>query len=107
MGAASIATLFMAGNVYEKYYPVYDEYNTYALSVAQKSSPDDFMINESSTIFDVHNKTIGTLKENADMAYLKYEKIPENVVNAFVAVEDQSFWEKKKKKAKQFDDEDN
>ncbi|MCR5404030.1 MAG: penicillin-binding protein [Butyrivibrio sp.] len=93
MGATSIATLIIAANVYEKYYPVYDEYNTYALSVAQKSSSDDFMINESSTIFDVHNKTIGTLKENADMTYLKYDDIPENVINAFVAVEDQSFWE--------------
>lgn len=78
--------------VFTKVYPVYEEYNAYAESVASSIDKKDFSINESSIIYDDDNRVLAVVKEDADTEYLGYDDIPEAVVNAFIAVEDRTFW---------------
>lgn len=72
--------------------PVYHQYDRYAMKVVQESEPSDFQIDESSTIYNKNGNPIVVLHEGADLMYLTYDEIPANVVNAFVAVEDQTYW---------------
>ena len=76
-----------------KYLPVYKEYNNETDLLLAKSSVEDFKINESSIIYDTYGNVLSVLRENADMTYLDYNNIPLDVINAFVAIEDRSFWE--------------
>lgn len=76
-----------------KFVPLYNEYNQYATNVVNNSSIDDFQINESSTIYDSNKKVIAVLKDGADLHYISYDKIPKDVVNAFIAIEDRTFWD--------------
>ena len=78
--------------VFTKVYPLYEEYNSYAEGVASSIDKKDFSINESSVIYDNDNRVLAVIKEDADTEYLRYDDIPEDVVNAFIAVEDRSFW---------------
>ncbi len=72
--------------------PTYDMYSEYAKETVNNSSYDDFRIAESSIIYDKNNRIIANLHETADTEYLTYNEIPENVVNAFIAIEDRTFW---------------
>ena len=75
-----------------KVYPTFDEWNKYAERVATSINKDDFNINESSQIFGADGELLATVKEDADTAYLEYSQIPQYAIDAFVAVEDRSFW---------------
>ena len=75
-----------------KVLPIYKEYNAFAEDVVKNISIDDFSINESSTIYDSDNNVIAVVKEDADLAYIEYDDIPQYVVDAFVAIEDRTFW---------------
>lgn len=47
-----------------------------------------------STIYDVNGKELMTLSTaNSNRVYTKYEDIPEDLANAFIAIEDQRFWD--------------
>lgn len=73
-----------------------DIYRAYQESVTtiNTSSPSDFAIDESSVIYDANNIKIATLKENGYSESIKsYSDIPLNVVNAFVSIEDRTFWD--------------
>lgn len=75
-----------------KIYPTFDKWNKYAERVATSINKDDFNINESSQIFGANGELLATVKEDADTAYLPYNQIPQYAIDAFVAVEDRSFW---------------
>lgn len=63
-----------------------------AMELADKSVADDFSINEGSVIYDNKGEVLANLYDTRFTTYLSYEDIPKDVVNAFVSIEDRSFW---------------
>ena len=78
---------------YKKVRPIYDEYNAFAEEVVNNSSAETFRPEETTFIYDANGKVLIKLRGDKDTAYLTYDKIPTQVIDAFVAVEDRSFWE--------------
>ena len=76
-----------------KIYPLYTEYRQMAEQVVDESTPDTFRLQESSYIYDVNGDVIAKLTMDEDSYYLPYDEIPEYAIQAFVAVEDRTFWE--------------
>lgn len=67
-----------------------------ATRIASESRPSDFQSSEGASIYDTNGRLITTLSQDTrDRADLSYDEIPENVINAFVAIEDRSFWSNK------------
>lgn len=62
-----------------------------AKEIAATSKREDFLSDKATKIYSSDDKLIATLYENKENTYLTYDKIPENVVNAFIAIEDRSF----------------
>ncbi|PAB56819.1 penicillin-binding protein 1A [Anaeromicrobium sediminis] len=64
-----------------------------------KSSPEvDFsqmgtLLNENSFILDDNGELVEKVKSDSLRTIVKYDKIPENVINAFLAIEDRSFFD--------------
>ena len=73
--------------------PYYDEYNKFATDAVNSSTYETFQIDQSTFIYDNNDKLLVKLKGNKDSEYLKYEDIPADIINAFIAVEDRSFWD--------------
>jgi len=71
---------------------IFVKYNTKAKNILENSSSEDFTIDQGSTIYDSNGDELTTLSKGTNLTYLEYNDIPEDVINAFVAVEDQSFW---------------
>lgn len=46
-------------------------------------------------IYDTEGKVLDELKRNENRVWIDYVEIPENLINAFIAVEDKRFWEHK------------
>ena len=88
-----IVGVILAGILVHKYYPLYENYSNAAEKMVWDSSHETFRLTESSYIYDSDGKVISKLKANEDSLYIHYNDIPEHVVNAFVAVEDRTFWE--------------
>lgn len=63
-----------------------------AQELVEESTADDFRLAETTYIYSDDGTEIAELSSDDDATYLEYDEIPEDVVNAFVAVEDQSFW---------------
>ncbi len=74
-------------------YPRYVEYKQMAVQVVADSDLDTFRLQESSYIYDSEGAIIAKLTKDEDSFYLPYDQIPEYAVQAFVAVEDRTFWE--------------
>ena len=51
------------------------------------------MMSETSIIYDDEGKKIKSLNVGEDRAYVTYDKIPANLINAYVALEDKTFFE--------------
>ncbi len=64
-----------------------------AREIVEQSTPEDFMYAETTYVYSADGTRMATLAEEDDATYLTYDEIPADVVNAFVAVEDRSFWE--------------
>ena len=79
--------------LYIKVYPMYVEYDKFATEAVENCNRQTFRLEEPSYIFDDNDKVLVKLKGSQDSTYLNYKNIPENIINAFVAVEDRSFWE--------------
>ena len=73
--------------------PIYTEYDNLATQVVYNSTYEDFKLTESSYVYDSDGKLLAKLKANMDSEYLEYEDIPVEVIDAFVAVEDRTFWD--------------
>ena len=88
-----IVGIILAGILVHKYYPLYENYSNAAEKMVWDSSHETFRLTESSYIYDSDGKVISKLKANEDSLYIHYNDIPEHAVNAFIAVEDRTFWE--------------
>lgn len=51
------------------------------------------ILTESTIIYDDDGNEIDTVYTEANRSNVKYEELPENLVNAFVALEDKTFWD--------------
>lgn len=65
---------------------------TEAREIVEAGSKDDFRYAQTSYIYSSDGTKIAELAEDTDATYLTYDEIPADVVNAFVAVEDRTFW---------------
>ena len=63
-----------------------------AKQLVAESTAEDFRLSETSYIYSDSGKELASLSEDTDATYLTYDEIPQDVINAFVAVEDRSFW---------------
>ena len=69
------------------------EYSNWAYDTIDESSSSDFRIATTTKIYDSDNNLIAQLTNSGYLNYLSYDNIPEDVINAFVAVEDQTYWD--------------
>lgn len=76
-----------------KFEDMYIEYKKQAIDVVKASTAETFMTDESSFIYDSDGKILAKLRGDNDSSYLQYEDIPQYVVDAYVAVEDRTFWD--------------
>ncbi len=63
-----------------------------AKEIVEESSPEDFIYAESSFVYSADGTRLAELSEDTDATFLSYDEIPSDVVDAFVSVEDRSFW---------------
>lgn len=86
--------LFAAGNVMLKKMTGQTLFGIMAEAkqVVEESTPDTFRLSETSYIYSDDGTELAKLAEDDDATYLTYDEIPTDIVNAFVAVEDRSFW---------------
>lgn len=89
------ALLVLGGAVIYKVYPLYEEYSREAARAVEESNSNTFKRNLTSYFYDDEGGLLTELSGNGSKIYLTFDEIPENVVNAFIAVEDRSFWEHK------------
>lgn len=87
-----ILGVLAGGFLLTRIYPKYEEYNSYAEKVVNSIEKSDFNINESSTIYGADGRILAVVKEDADTQYLDYNSIPQHAIDAFVAIEDRTFW---------------
>lgn len=80
-------------------FTVLDKYNVNlkecyeeATEDVSESTEESMIIGGSSFIYASDGTQLSELSSSDSCIYLTYDEIPENVVNAFVSVEDQSFW---------------
>lgn len=86
------SSLVLSAVVFVKVKPEYESYMKEAKDAVDASSEDTFRFNETTVIYDKNGKVISSLSEDRNTVYLSYDEIPQNVINAFVAIEDRSFW---------------
>lgn len=79
--------------VFVKLEPYYNEYKTFAKNIVRESSAETFKMEEATYIYDSKGKTLAKLRGSEDSEYLEYNDIPKDAINAFIAVEDRSFWD--------------
>ena len=87
--------LALGGAVIYKVYPLYEEYSQEAKKVVEESNTNTFKRNLTSYFYDDEGSLLTELSGNGSKIYLTFDEIPENVVNAFIAIEDRRFWEHK------------
>lgn len=63
-----------------------------AKELVDESTPETFRLAQTSYIYSDDGTQLAALSEDVDATYLEYDQIPADVVNAFVAVEDRTFW---------------
>ncbi|WP_296118098.1 transglycosylase domain-containing protein [uncultured Eubacterium sp.] len=64
-----------------------------AKQLVDDSTPETFRLAQTSYIYSADGTQLAALAEDEDATYLEYKDIPADVVNAFVAVEDRTFWQ--------------
>ena len=87
-----ICSIILAIVAWNKIEPYYTEYHNFAVEAVSNSDYNTFRPQETTFIYDANGNILTKLKGNQDAAYLSFEEIPNAVIDAFVAVEDRSFW---------------
>ena len=72
--------------------PEYDQYMADAKKTVDETTEDTFRFNETTILYYADGSKISELMKDSDTVYLPYDEIPDDVVKAFVAVEDRTFW---------------
>lgn len=88
-----ILILCAAGFFFVKIYPLYEMYQKEAEAVIAESDFETFKQDLTSFIYNDEDVLLAELSHNGNKTYLYYEQIPEDVMHAFIAIEDQRFWE--------------
>ena len=57
------------------------------------STEKDFLPGQASYFYDASGNVLAKISGDEDSQYLPYEEIPKNAINAFIAIEDRTFWE--------------
>lgn len=63
-----------------------------AKDIVEESTVDTFKASQTSIVYDTNGKQLTKLKGEKDAYYLSFQDLPENAVNAMIAVEDQNFY---------------
>lgn len=87
------AVVFAAYLWFSKFEPIYQDYYAEALEYVENSTEETFRMAEPSFVYDSSGQVLAKLKGTGDSEYLEYSEIPSYAVDAFVAVEDRTFWE--------------
>lgn len=64
-----------------------------AHAVIENSTKSTFKKEDNSFVYDKDGNTLAKLRQNRDTDYVKYNEIPEKVINAFIATEDKRFYD--------------
>lgn len=88
-----IALIAVLGIGMYKIYPMYQDYKSQVEGIVEASTLDTFRLQEASFIYDANGEILAKLTGDEDSSYLPYEEIPEHAVNAFIAIEDRTFWD--------------
>ena len=69
-------------------------YIGYVVKNAEKIDPDNIynILSESSVIYDDQGKLIDTVYATENRTNVTYKELPDNLKNAFIAIEDKTFW---------------
>ena len=69
-------------------------YTFIIISTAPKIDPENIYdsVAQSSVVYDDQGKKIDTVFYNQDRQLISYKQMPKNMINAFVALEDKTFW---------------
>lgn len=67
------------------------QYQKEAKQLVSNSTLDTFRQAETSLIYDNNGKLITTVKGEKDLYYLDFDDIPQNAINAMIAIEDKKF----------------
>lgn len=88
-----ILTAIISIVLFVKYGDTYQAYAKEADQIVADSKAEDFRMEEITYIYAADGTQIAELSgSSGKSSYLKYEDIPADAVNAFVAIEDRSFW---------------
>ncbi|WP_273227556.1 transglycosylase domain-containing protein [Mogibacterium timidum] len=69
-------------------------YTFIIISTAPKIDPENIYdsVAQSSVVYDDQGKKVDTVFYNQDRQLISYKQMPKNMINAFVALEDKTFW---------------
>lgn len=81
------------GFAYIKFSPKLNEYMNEAKKVVDESTPESFSSERGGKIFYSDGKVMSYLKSGKSLNYIRFDNIPQDVIDAFVAVEDKRFYE--------------
>ncbi len=88
-----ILTALVSVVLFVRYGDTYRSYAQEADEVVAASTADDFRMDEITYIYAENGEQLAALSSGGGKSsYLKYEEIPKDAVNAFIAIEDRSFW---------------
>ncbi|MCQ2547921.1 MAG: transglycosylase domain-containing protein [Clostridia bacterium] len=70
-------------------------YTTVVIATAPSIDTSDIYsyIDVNSTLYDDEGKEVSSVFSGEDRSIIKYDEIPENMINAIVAIEDKTFWD--------------
>lgn len=71
---------------------VFGEYNTFAEKTLEGVTEDTFYTSKETRIYFADGTLLTTLSKSDQFNYVRYDDIPVDVVNAFVAIEDKRFY---------------
>ena len=87
------AALLIGGLIlFFRYKDDFKAFQKSADEIVSASEPYDFRMDETAYLYDCDGNELTKLKRGSDSIYLEYVDIPKDAINAFVAVEDRTFW---------------
>lgn len=87
--------LLAVGGIFLLYGKDITEWSEMMRAEVDEGSREDFIPSNVSYIYDKDGNELAKLSVSEKSMYLKYHKIPQNTINAFIAVEDRSYWSNK------------
>ncbi|MCR4890842.1 MAG: transglycosylase domain-containing protein [Lachnospiraceae bacterium] len=84
-----VGGIIFAVYFYNKYMKAYD---AEAYEMVESGSREDFKLNSPTYVYDEDGNLLIRMRSGGESSYLKYADIPQYAIDAFVAVEDRTFW---------------